>query len=92
LVGHLNLFPVRKVHHKCKAHAPGTKELIQVREGTLTVEAGGEQFTLQAGDAVAFSGDVAHGYGNPGSTPARFSLAVFEPGVGHGSTQEHGGA
>ena len=50
------------------------------------------QFTLQAGDAVAFPGDAAHGYGNPGTTPARFSLAVFEPGVGHGSAQEHGDA
>ena len=78
--------------HGSEAHAPGTKELIQVREGTVTVEAGGEQFTLQAGDAVAFPGDVAHGYANPGTVPARFSLAVFEPGVGHGSTQEHGDA
>jgi transcriptional regulator with XRE-family HTH domain len=78
--------------HGSEAHAPGTKELIQVREGTLTVEAGGGQFTLEAGDAVAFPGDVAHGYANPGTTQARFSLAVFEPGVGHGSTQEHGDA
>jgi transcriptional regulator with XRE-family HTH domain len=78
--------------HASEAHAPGTKELIQVREGTLTVAANNRQFTLQAGDAVAFPGDVAHGYGNPGTTPARFSLAVFEPGVGHGSTPGPGDA
>jgi len=50
------------------------------------------QLTLQAGGAVAFPGDAAHGYGNPGTTPARFSLAVFGPGVGPGSAQEHGDA
>ena len=27
-------------------------------------------------------GDVAHSYANPGTQPSRFSLAVFEPGVG----------
>ena len=37
---------------------------------------------LAAGDAVAFPGDVAHAYGNNGAAPARFSLSVFEPGVG----------
>ena len=44
--------------------------------------------TLEAGDAVAFPGDVAHSYANPGTQQARFSLAVFEPGVGSGSASE----
>jgi transcriptional regulator with XRE-family HTH domain len=79
-------------HHGSEAHAPGTKELIQVCAGTITVEAGGEQFTLGPGDAAAFPGDIVHGYANPGTRPARFSMAVFEPGVGRGSTQEHGDA
>ena len=78
--------------HGSEAHTPGTKELIQVREGSITVEVAGGQFTLDAGDAAAFPSDAAHGYANPGTRPARFSMAVFEPGVGHGSTQEHGDA
>jgi quercetin dioxygenase-like cupin family protein len=78
--------------HGSEAHATGTRELIQVREGTITVEVAGGQFTLDAGDAAAFPSDAAHGYANPGTRPARFSMAVFEPGVGHGSTQEHGDA
>jgi quercetin dioxygenase-like cupin family protein len=41
-----------------------------------------EEITLRVGDAVAFAGDVDHGYANPGTNAARFSLAVFEPGVG----------
>ncbi len=65
-----------------EAHTPGTKELLQVQQGTVTVEVADQSVTLDAGDAVAFPGDVAHAYANPGTQPARFSLAVFEPGVG----------
>lgn len=68
--------------HASPAHTAGTKELIQVREGTVTVEVAEQSTVLAAGDAVAFAGDVAHSYANPGSEPARFSLAVFEPRVG----------
>jgi transcriptional regulator with XRE-family HTH domain len=71
--------------HRSEAHAPGTKELLQVQQGTITVEVADQSVTLDAGDAVAFPGDVAHSYANPGTRPARFCLAVFEPGVGSGS-------
>jgi transcriptional regulator with XRE-family HTH domain len=74
--------------HASEAHAAGTKELLQVLQGTVTVQVAGEPVTLEAGDAVAFGGDVAHGYANPGRGPARFSLAVFEPGVGSGAHAE----
>jgi transcriptional regulator with XRE-family HTH domain len=72
-------------HHASEAHTPGTKELVQVQQGTITVEVADQLVTLDAGDAVAFPGDVAHSYANPRTQPARFSLAVFEPGVGSGS-------
>lgn len=68
--------------HDSEAHTPGTRELIQVQEGAITVVAAGQSVALDAGDAVAFPGDVAHSYANPAALPARFSLAVFEPGVG----------
>jgi transcriptional regulator with XRE-family HTH domain len=68
--------------HASEAHMPGTRELLQVQEGTITMQIGDESISLDAGDAVAFSGDVPHSYTNPGSEPARFTLAVFEPGVG----------
>jgi transcriptional regulator with XRE-family HTH domain len=77
--------------HASEAHAAGTKELLQVLDGAVTVEVAGDPVTLEAGDAVAFAGDVAHGYANPGSAPARFTLAVFEPGVGSGSHAEVAG-
>ncbi len=67
--------------HASEAHTPGTKELLQVQQATILVEVAGQSVTLDAGDAVAFPGDVAHAYGNPGTQPARFSLAVFDPGA-----------
>ena len=75
-------------HHASEGHTSGTKELVQVQQGTITVEAAGQSVTLDAGDAVAFPGDVAHSYANPRTRPARFSLAVFEPRVGPGSRPE----
>ena len=75
-------------HHASEAHTPGTKELIQVQLGTITLEVAGQPVTLEVGDAVAFGGHLPHAYANPGSRPARFSLAVFEPGVGSGSRVE----
>ena len=54
----------------------------------VTVDVEGQALVLDVGDAVAFSGAKAHSYANPGTGPARFSLAVFEPGVGSGSRTE----
>jgi transcriptional regulator with XRE-family HTH domain len=68
--------------HLSEAHAAGTEELLHVLSGSVTVEVGDEVVTLAAGDAVAFQGDVNHSYANAAAEPARFSLAVFEPGVG----------
>lgn len=81
-------------HHASDAHTAGTKELLQVQEGAITLDVADRSMVLEAGDAVTFPGDVQHSYTNPGDQPARFSLAVFEPGVGSPSRSEvfHGGA
>jgi len=71
--------------HASEPHAPGTKELVQVQEGTVEVDVAGQPITLEAGDAVTFPGGAAHSYANLGTRPARFCLAVFEPGVGSAS-------
>ena len=70
--------------HVSEAHTPGTKELLQVLEGTVTIEVAGQSVTLEVGDALTFPSDLAHYYANAETVPARFSLAVFEPGVGAG--------
>lgn len=71
--------------HVSEAHTAGIREeLLQVHEGSLLLGVGDQSIALVAGDAAAFTGEVAHSYANHGSEPARFSLAVFEPGVGTG--------
>jgi quercetin dioxygenase-like cupin family protein len=68
--------------HTSEAHTPGTKELLQVHEGRLMIGVADQSVTLEAGDAIAFPGDVAHSYANVETQAARFSLTVYEPGVG----------
>lgn len=68
--------------HDSEAHAAGTRELMHVQEGTVTVEVADQTVTLEAGDAASFPGYVPHAYANDGAEPARFALTVFEPGVG----------
>jgi transcriptional regulator with XRE-family HTH domain len=74
--------------HDSEAHVRGTKEILQVREGTVTVTIGDRSEVLEVDDAISFASDVPHAYVNEGAEPARFSLTVFEPGVGAGATSE----
>lgn len=76
--------------HDSEVHAARTRELVHVHAGTVLVEVETKPLTLEAGDAVAFRGDVRHAYANPGAAPARFSMAVYEPGVGFGVTTSSG--
>lgn len=72
--------------HASEAHAAGTQELLSVLDGPLDLDVDGQVTRLQTGDAVAFPGDVDHGYVNAGSGTVRFCLTVFEPGVGVAET------
>ncbi len=74
--------------HDSEAHVRGTKEILQVLEGTVIVEVAGKTEVLGVGDAISFASDVSHSYANEGMAPARFALTVFEPGVGAGSKSE----
>ncbi len=64
--------------HHSEPHAPGTRELLHVLQGSVTIEVAGEATTLRAGDAAGYPGDVAHRYANTGRGTARFALAVLE--------------
>lgn len=65
--------------HQADGHTAGTRELVHVLDGTVELIVAGQEFTLAAGDAAAFPGDVPHAYANAAPTTARFSLTVFEP-------------
>jgi transcriptional regulator with XRE-family HTH domain len=70
--------------HASEAHSAGTWELLQVRDGAIMLSIGDEAIRLDSGDAASFPGDVDHAYTNETTAPARFTLCVFEPGVGKG--------
>jgi transcriptional regulator with XRE-family HTH domain len=74
--------------HSSEPHLAGTRELLHVLEGSVRVEIGDRVHELGSGDALTFRGDAAHSYGCAGHLVARFSLTVFEPGVG--ATSESG--
>jgi len=68
--------------HESEAHSVGTRELLHVHEGTITVQVDTQSHELRTGDALTFRGDATHSYANPNTDTARFTLSVFEPGVG----------
>jgi len=75
--------------HSSAAHVAGTHELIHVLAGTISIEVGERSVDLHVGDSLSFPGDVNHSYANQQDSPARFSLAVYEPGVGPQKDSHH---
>lgn len=73
--------------HASEDHSAGTWELLQVVEGTIVVTVGEETVRLEPGDAMSFPGDIKHAYENEEKQPARFTLCVYEPGVGKADHQ-----
>jgi len=63
-------------------HSAGTRELLHVLAGTVTMTVGDETAVLRAGDALWFPGDRPHTYANTGKRTARFALSVHQPGLG----------
>jgi transcriptional regulator with XRE-family HTH domain len=60
-----------------EGHPTGTRELLLVIEGELTLELDGVPHPVGAGDAIAFVADRPHAYRNLGDTPLRYSLSVI---------------
>lgn len=73
--------------HTSETHSAGTRELLQVHNGELTMVVDGQISKLAQGDAMTFASDVPHSYANHGVTLTAFTLSVFEPDVvpGHRS-------
>lgn len=59
-------------------HVPGTKEIVYVEEGALTLTVDGRSDLVRAGTAAVFVGDRPHSYGNTGESDLRFVLAVLD--------------
>ncbi|GAA4223438.1 transcriptional regulator with XRE-family HTH domain [Streptosporangium album] len=66
-------------HHDGDAHPPGTREMLTVLEGELTLSVYGASHVVRVDDAVVFSADRPHKYANHGDVPLRFTMVVTEP-------------
>jgi transcriptional regulator with XRE-family HTH domain len=61
------------------AHPPGTTEVLVVERGRLRLTVGGEEHTLDAGDAACFAADTQHAYAAAGEAACVFfNLVRYE--------------
>jgi transcriptional regulator with XRE-family HTH domain len=65
--------------HDGDAHPAGTREMITVLDGELTLTLYGRSHVVGKDEAVVFSADRPHRYANEGDAPLRFIMVVTEP-------------
>lgn len=58
---------------------PGTRELMHVLDGEVTVQVGDAERTATQGQTIDFTSDNAHAYRNDTDQPARMILVVIVP-------------
>jgi transcriptional regulator with XRE-family HTH domain len=61
------------------AHAPATRELAWVEEGTLTLTVAGVRHQVGPGQCARFPGSLPHSYANDGTAPVRLTMVVVIP-------------
>lgn len=65
--------------HLSEGHLTGTREMLAVLAGTLTLDVGDATHTVRAGGAVLFDGDRDHAYRNEHKRPLDMVLVVIQP-------------
>jgi transcriptional regulator with XRE-family HTH domain len=60
-------------------HATGTRKLLHVLDGTVTVTVGGTDYTVETGQTIEFHADRAHTYRNAGPVTARMVTVAIMP-------------
>jgi transcriptional regulator with XRE-family HTH domain len=65
--------------HESSDHAPGTRELLHILVGELTVTVDGTDHSVRAGETIDFVADKAHAYRNDGDSPVRLLMVVVMP-------------
>ncbi|MEU7892581.1 XRE family transcriptional regulator [Nonomuraea sp. NPDC049152] len=66
-------------HHDGDAHPPGTREMLTVLQGELTLTVYGKSHVVQVDGAVVLTADRPHRYANQGEEELRFVMVVSEP-------------
>jgi transcriptional regulator with XRE-family HTH domain len=62
-----------------EAHTPGTREMVWVEKGMLTLTVGGERHQVGAGQAARFPGGRPHRYANDGTAEVLMTMVVVIP-------------
>jgi transcriptional regulator with XRE-family HTH domain len=65
-------------------HPTGTREIVWVLDGQLTLDVDGERVRVPTGGAAVFPADRPHRYANEGRADLRFAMAVTQPPAGEG--------
>lgn len=65
--------------HRSPDHAPGTREVIHVRTGSLTVTVDGGEYAVRDGQTIEFVADRPHSYRNPGRGTCQLAMVVAMP-------------
>lgn len=68
--------------HPSAEHAPGTRELLHVLDGAVTLSIDGTDYTAEAGQTLQFRADRAHTYRNDGPVATRLVMVVVIPSGG----------
>ena len=63
------------------AHAPASREMVWVQEGTVTLTVAGERHTLGPGQCARFPASRPHRYSNESQEPVRFTMVAVVPPV-----------
>jgi transcriptional regulator with XRE-family HTH domain len=66
-------------HHLSGDHAPGTRELVHVHSGALTVIVDLAPHAVQTGETIDFRADRPHEYRNDGDQNAVLTMVVVMP-------------
>ena len=66
-------------HHDGDAHPAGTREMLTVIDGELTLSVYERVHVVGRDEAVLFSADRPHRYANEGEETLRFIMVVTEP-------------
>jgi transcriptional regulator with XRE-family HTH domain len=65
--------------HPSADHRAGTRELLHVLSGELTVTVNGASYAVRVGQTIDFCADRPHEYRNDGSDPVRLIMVVVIP-------------
>ena len=77
--------------HESEGHLPGTRELIAVLSGVLTLEVDDASHDVQPGGAVLFEADRPHAYVNTRRRTVDMVLVVVQPPVVEPGALSHPG-